>query len=82
MRNRAVTDPFEPGSTMKTLTLAGAIEASVTRPEEHWYCENGKYMVGSSTIHDAEKIGDVTTVEVLAQSSNICAAEDRAPTGS
>ena len=75
VRNRAVTDPFEPGSTMKAFTLTGAIEANLVKPDDHWFCENGKYQIGSATIHDAEKIGNVTTTQVLAQSSNICTSK-------
>jgi cell division protein FtsI (penicillin-binding protein 3) len=74
-RNRAVTVPFEPGSTMKLLTISGAIEAGVVKPEDDWFCENGHWQIGGRTIHDAEPIGAVTTVGVLAKSSNICAAK-------
>jgi cell division protein FtsI (penicillin-binding protein 3) len=81
VRNRAVTDPFEPGSTMKTFTLAGALEAGVIKPSDHWDCENGKYQVGPAFIHDAERIGEATTVEVLAKSSNICTAKIAARQG-
>jgi cell division protein FtsI (penicillin-binding protein 3) len=75
VRNRAVTDPFEPGSTMKTFSITAAIEAGIVRPDDPWYCENGRMQVGSATIHDAEPIGDVTTTGVLAKSSNICTAK-------
>lgn len=75
VRNRAVTDPFEPGSTMKAFTMTGAFEAGVIKVDDRWYCENGHYAVGSAIIHDAEKIGNATTMEVLAQSSNICTAK-------
>jgi cell division protein FtsI (penicillin-binding protein 3) len=74
-RNRPVTDPFEPGSTMKTFSIAAAVEAGLVRPDEKWFCENGKYPIGSALIHDAEKIGVVTTTQVLAESSNICTAK-------
>jgi cell division protein FtsI (penicillin-binding protein 3) len=80
-RNRAVTDPFEPGSTMKTFTLTGAVEAGLVKPDEHWFCENGHYPIGGRVIHDAEPIGDVTTVGVLARSSNICTAKIAAREG-
>jgi cell division protein FtsI (penicillin-binding protein 3) len=80
-RNRAVTDPFEPGSTMKTFSISGALEAGVVRPDDHWFCENGKFTVGPATIHDAEKIGNATTIEVLAKSSNICTAKIAAREG-
>ncbi|HZS42515.1 MAG TPA: penicillin-binding protein [Polyangia bacterium] len=80
-RNRAVTDPFEPGSTMKTFSITGAVEAGVVKIDEHWFCENGHYPIGGRTIHDAEPIGDVTTVGVLAKSSNICTAKIAAREG-
>jgi cell division protein FtsI (penicillin-binding protein 3) len=74
-RNKAVTDPFEPGSTIKTFSIASALEPGLVRPDESWYCENGRWQVGPATIHDAEKIGTVTTTQVLAESSNICTAK-------
>jgi cell division protein FtsI (penicillin-binding protein 3) len=74
-RNRAVTDPFEPGSTMKTFSLAAALEAGLVKPDDHWFCENGHTMIAGKVIHDAEPIGHVTTTEVLAKSSNICTAK-------
>src|SRR6185369_8463728 len=69
------TDPFEPGSTMKTFTMAGALAAGVVKPNDPWFCHNGRYQIGVSTIHDHEPIGNATTTEVLAKSSNICTAK-------
>ncbi len=80
-RLRAVTDPFEPGSTMKTFSITGALEAGLTRPDEPFFCENGSYKVGPATIHDAERIGDTTLTGVLAMSSNICTAKIAARQG-
>ncbi len=80
-RNRAVTDPFEPGSTMKTFSIAGALEAGAIHVDDNWFCENGHYRVASAMIHDAEPIGDVTTTGVLAKSSNICTAKIAAREG-
>jgi cell division protein FtsI (penicillin-binding protein 3) len=76
-----VTDVLEPGSTMKTITIAGALEAGLTRPDEPFYCENGSYKIGPATIHDDERIGDTTLTGVLAQSSNICTAKIAARQG-
>ena len=81
VRNRALTDPFEPGSTMKTFAITGAIEAGVVKPDESWFCENGHYQIAGKTIHDAEPIGEVTTTGVLAKSSNICTAKIAARDG-
>jgi cell division protein FtsI (penicillin-binding protein 3) len=80
-RNRALTDPFEPGSTMKTFSITGALEAGVIKVEDQWFCENGRFMVGPAQIHDAHPIGEATTTEVLAKSSNICTAKIAAREG-
>ena len=80
-RLKAITDPFEPGSTMKTISIAGALEAGLTRPDEPFFCENGSYKVGPATIHDAERIGDTTLTGVIANSSNICTAKIAARQG-
>jgi cell division protein FtsI (penicillin-binding protein 3) len=81
VRNRAVTDPFEPGSTMKTFAIAGALEAGAVRVDDHWFCENGHWQIAGRTIHDAEPIGEVNTAGVLAKSSNICTAKIAAREG-
>jgi cell division protein FtsI (penicillin-binding protein 3) len=75
VRNRAVTDPFEPGSTMKPFSIGAALEAGVIRVTDEWDCEGGKWKVGNATIHDAEPEGTLTTTQVLARSSNICTAK-------
>ena len=71
VRNRAVTDPFEPGSTVKPFTIAAAIEAGVVRATDEWDCEGGSWRVGHNIIHDADPEGILTTSQVLARSSNI-----------
>ena len=73
-RNRAITDAFEPGSTMKTFTIAAALDAGVVRPEDHFDCLMGKMMVGRYTIHDTHPHGLLTVAEVFKFSSNIGAA--------
>jgi cell division protein FtsI (penicillin-binding protein 3) len=74
-RNRAVTDPFEPGSTVKPFTLAAALEGGAVSMSDEWDCENGAWRVGRVTLHDAEPEGVLTTTQVLARSSNICTAK-------
>jgi cell division protein FtsI (penicillin-binding protein 3) len=74
-RNRAVTDPFEPGSTVKPFTLAAALEAGAVSVNDEWDCENGAWRVGRVTLHDAEPEGVLTTTQVLARSSNLCTAK-------
>ncbi|MCS6913415.1 MAG: penicillin-binding transpeptidase domain-containing protein [Myxococcales bacterium] len=75
VRNRAVTDPFEPGSTIKPFSIAAALEAGVIRVDQEWDCEGGRWKVGNAIIHDAEPEGTLSTTQVLARSSNICTAK-------
>ncbi len=74
LRNRAVTDTFEPGSTVKTFTLAGALEAGKLRPSDPIDCGNGSLAVGAHVIHDHRAFGWVGPSKVLAASSNVGAA--------
>src|SRR3989338_2041890 len=53
MRNRAIADLFEPGSTMKPFTVATAIEQGKVRPETVINTENGVFTVGNRKIHDS-----------------------------
>jgi cell division protein FtsI (penicillin-binding protein 3) len=70
-RNRAVTDPFEPGSTFKAILAAAALEEGVVRPDDRIYGENGAITVARTTIHDWKKYGWLTFAEVLQNSSNV-----------
>ncbi|OGK81026.1 MAG: hypothetical protein A2X52_16830 [Candidatus Rokubacteria bacterium GWC2_70_16] len=70
-RNRAVTDPFEPGSTFKVILAAAALEEGVVRPGDRIYGEQGAIKVASATIHDWKKYGWLTFAEVLQNSSNV-----------
>jgi Cell division protein FtsI/penicillin-binding protein 2 len=45
-RNKAVTDTFEPGSTMKVFIAAAALESGLCEPNSIFYCENGAYNIG------------------------------------
>ncbi len=75
-RNRAVTDSFEPGSTLKTFTIAGALRDGWLEPNTRIDCEGGKMKIGKRTIREAEsnekhKFGMLTSAEILAFSSNV-----------
>jgi len=70
-RDRAVTDPFEPGSTFKVILAAAALEEGVARPTDRFYAENGAITVAKITIHDWKKYGWLTFTEVLQNSSNV-----------
>jgi cell division protein FtsI (penicillin-binding protein 3) len=70
-RDRAVTDRFEPGSVMKTFTVAAALAAGSLKPTESIYCEHGTYTIGNVTIHDTHLNDWLTPTRILAISSNI-----------
>jgi cell division protein FtsI (penicillin-binding protein 3) len=70
-RNRAVTDPFEPGSTFKVILAAAALDEGVVRPDDRIYAENGQLTVAKTVIHDWKKFGWLTFTEVLQNSSNV-----------
>ncbi len=75
VRNRAITDAFEPGSTMKVFVLAGALEREAIRKDERFDCENGRWRVGRHTIHDSHPHGVLTPGEILRVSSNVCSGK-------
>ena len=70
-RARAVTDPFEPGSTFKVIMAASALEEGVIHPTDRIYGENGAITVANATIHDWKRYGWLTFAEVLQNSSNV-----------
>jgi cell division protein FtsI (penicillin-binding protein 3) len=74
LKNRAVTDTWEPGSTFKTFTIAGAIDRGVLKPTDAIDCGNGELAIGAHVIHDHAKLGWTGASKILAQSSNIGAA--------
>jgi len=70
-RNRAVTDPFEPGSTFKIILAAAALEEGVVRPDDRIWAENGRITIARTTIRDWKKYGWLSFGEVLQNSSNV-----------
>ncbi|NTV58924.1 MAG: penicillin-binding protein 2, partial [Deltaproteobacteria bacterium] len=76
-RNRAVTDIYEPGSTIKAYLLAAALDSSLVSPETKFFCENGEYKVGTNTIHDHDRKGHgmLSVSEIITFSSNIGAVK-------
>ena len=70
-RNRAVSDPFEPGSTFKVILAAAALEEGVVRPDDRIWAENGSITIARTTIHDWRKYGWLSFGEVLQYSSNV-----------
>ncbi|MES2104234.1 MAG: penicillin-binding protein 2 [Pseudomonadota bacterium] len=75
LRNRVMTDTFEPGSIMKPFTVALALETGRVTPETPFQTAPGVMMIGPSVIHDAHKEGVLTVAQVIQKSSNIGTAK-------
>ncbi|MFZ4529600.1 MAG: peptidoglycan D,D-transpeptidase FtsI family protein, partial [Undibacterium curvum] len=71
LRNRVLTDTFEPGSTMKPFPVAWALETGRVTPDTIIETAPGVMKIGPETIHDAHKQGSLTVSQVIQKSSNI-----------
>ena len=71
LRNRALTDTFEPGSTMKPFVIALALEKGMVKPETVIQTAPGRLTISGSTISDAHPHGALTVNEVIQKSSNV-----------
>jgi cell division protein FtsI (penicillin-binding protein 3) len=75
MKNRAILDQMEPGSTFKIVAVAAALNERKVQPDSWIFCENGVYNYGGSKLHDHRPFGDLTALDILVKSSNIGAAK-------
>jgi cell division protein FtsI (penicillin-binding protein 3)/stage V sporulation protein D (sporulation-specific penicillin-binding protein) len=75
MKNRAIIDMMEPGSTFKIVTAAAALNERKVRPETTLFCENGLWNYGGRPLHDHRGYGDMSVHDILVKSSNIGAAK-------
>ena len=75
MRNRAITDIFEPGSTLKPFTAAAVLEAGTFKLTSMIQTAPGHFSIGPATIHDAHPQGLITVAQVIQKSSNVGAAK-------
>ena len=73
LKDRAVSDVYEPGSVFKIVTYSAAIDQHVVTPEDHIDCQHGSIDVFGMKIHDHESLGVVTIAEALAHSSDVAA---------
>ncbi|MBD3892647.1 penicillin-binding protein 2 [Hydrogenophaga sp.] len=71
LRNRALTDSFEPGSIVKPFMAALALEKGLARPETPIHMEGGRVSVGGISIRDRTPKDVLTLTEVMARSSNV-----------
>jgi cell division protein FtsI (penicillin-binding protein 3) len=71
MRNRALSDTFEPGSTVKPFIAALALERGFVKPETVIQTAPGRMTIGGATISDAHPQGELTVNQVIQKSSNV-----------
>lgn len=75
LRNRAINYTYEPGSTMKALVIASALDRGAVRATDVFDCENGRWMYGGRPLHDSHPCGLLTVADIIKQSSNIGTAK-------
>lgn len=75
LKNPSVESVFEPGSTFKVVTAAGALQERKVIPGETIFCENGRWKIAGRFIKDHEKEGLLTFADVMGHSSNIGTAK-------
>ena len=73
LRDHAVSDVYEPGSTFKLVTYSAALDQKVTNPNEVIDCQGGKIELAGRIIHDDHWNGLLTTTQALEESSDVAA---------
>ena len=71
LKNHAVTDVYEPGSTFKIVTIAAALEEHLTKPEELIDCQMGSIVFNGMRIRDSKPHGILDVTHVVAESSDV-----------
>ncbi len=75
MKNRAIIDMIEPGSTFKIVTLSGVLNEKLVRPDTTVFCEGGRWEYCNKILHDDHPLTSCTVHDVLVYSSNIGSAK-------
>jgi cell division protein FtsI/penicillin-binding protein 2 len=75
MKNRAIIDMMEPGSTFKIVAAAAALNQRKLRPDSTIFCENGLWNFGGAALHDHRAFSYLSVRDILVKSSNIGAAK-------
>lgn len=75
LRNRCVTDTYEPGSTFKIVALCAALESDRVSLETPIFCENGRFEYGGFALNDVGSYGTLTVRQAFQKSSNIAFAK-------
>jgi cell division protein FtsI (penicillin-binding protein 3)/stage V sporulation protein D (sporulation-specific penicillin-binding protein) len=75
MKNRAIVDMMEPGSTFKIVAASAALNEHKLRPDSSIFCENGLWNFGGAALHDHRAFSYLSVRDILIKSSNIGAAK-------
>jgi len=75
MKNRAILDMVEPGSTFKIVVAAGALNERVVNDKSKIFCENGSFLYGGRILRDHHGYGNMSVFDILVKSSNIGSAK-------
>jgi len=71
LKNHAVSDVYEPGSTFKLVTISAALEEKLTTPQEVFDCQMGSIVINGMRIHDSKPHGRLSVADILAESSDV-----------
>ncbi len=71
LKDRAVSDIYEPGSTFKMVTISGGLEEKITRPDEMFDCQMGSIVINGMRIRDSKPHGVLSVADILAESSDV-----------
>ena len=71
LKDRAVSDVYEPGSTFKMVTISAGLEEKVTRPEEMFDCQMGSIVINGMRIRDSRPHGMLSVADIIAESSDV-----------
>ena len=73
--NYAISSGFEPGSILKLITIATAMEENIIQADQAFFCENGSFRVADQIIHDVQPHSWLTIQQIIQKSSNICSSK-------
>jgi cell division protein FtsI (penicillin-binding protein 3) len=71
LKDRAVSDIYEPGSTFKIVTVSAGLEEKITRPEEMFDCQMGSIVINGMRIRDSKPHGVLSVSDIIAESSDV-----------
>ncbi len=71
LKDRAVSDIYEPGSTFKIVTISAGLEEKVTRPDEMFDCQMGSIVINGMRIRDSKPHGVLSVADIIAESSDV-----------